>query len=220
MTAISTRRSDAATLVDDHLNGVATSMTDLARSRDTLVRWGMTLAHRLAAGQRLLVAGNGGSAAEAQHLTAEIVGRFDGEREPFSAISLHADTSTLTAVGNDYGFDQVFARQVRGHGRPGDVLLLLSTSGESTNLLAAAQAGREQRLATWALTGAAPNSLCRAVDDHIAIGGDSPNAQECQLVAVHAICRVFDATIAELRNDASIAGLRDGSERGPLWASL
>ena len=95
----------------------------------------------LAAGGRLLAAGNGGSAAQAQHLTAELVGRYRDERPGYSAIALHADTSTLTAVGNDYGFDSLFARQVTAHGRPGDILILLSTSGRSPNLLAAAEAG-------------------------------------------------------------------------------
>ena len=96
-------------------------------------------------GQRLLAAGNGGSAAEAQHLTAELVGRFDGERVPFSAISLHAETSAVTAIANDYGYDDVFARQVRAHGRSGDVLMLLSTSGKSPNLLRAAEAAPRNR---------------------------------------------------------------------------
>ncbi len=105
-----------------------------------LAAWGVELAQRLLRGQRLLAAGNGGSAAEAQHLTAELVGRFDGERVPFSAISLHAETSAVTAIANDYGYDEVFARQVRAHGRSGDVLMLLSTSGQSPNLLRAAEA--------------------------------------------------------------------------------
>ena len=111
------------------------------------------------AGQRLLAAGNGGSAAEAQHLTAELVGRFDGERVPFSAISLHAETSAVTAIANDYGFEELFARQVRAHGRSGDVLMLLSTSGKSPNLLRAAEAAARLNITTWALTGPAPNPL-------------------------------------------------------------
>lgn len=102
------------------------------------------------------MAGNGGSAAEAQHLTAELVGKLHDDRQPLSAIALHAETSALTAIANDYGYTDVYARQVRAHGRPGDVLLLLSTSGTSPNLVAAAQAARDVGVTTWALTGAAP----------------------------------------------------------------
>src|SRR5690606_34246671 len=104
--------------------------------------WGRELAARLASGSRLLAAGNGGSAAQAQHLTAELVGRYRDERAPLSAIALHAETSALTAIVNDYGIDEMFARQVRAHGRPGDVLVVMSTSGRSPNMLAAAAAGR------------------------------------------------------------------------------
>lgn len=119
----------------------------------------------LCGGGRLLAAGNGGSAAQAQHLTAELVGRYRTDRPPFSAIALHADTSSTTAIANDYGVDELFARQVRAHGRPGDVLILLSTSGASANLLSAAAAGRAAGLHVWALTGPAPNPLAAAADE-------------------------------------------------------
>ena len=131
-----------AGLLDDHVDRLAAALPALRASGDTLARWGAALADRLTSGGRLLAAGNGGSAAEAQHLTAELVGRFEGERLPLPAIALHADTSAVTAIGNDYGYDEVFARQVRAHARPGDVLLLLSTSGRSRNLLKAAHAAR------------------------------------------------------------------------------
>ncbi|MFF8992542.1 PfkB family carbohydrate kinase [Streptomyces sp. NPDC014983] len=164
---------------------------------DRLTTWGRLLAERLPAGGRLLVAGNGGSAAEAQHLTSELVGRYQAERAPLSAIALHADTSSLTAVINDYGPHEVFARQVRAHGRPGDVLLLLSTSGSSPNVLAAAQAGRELGLTIWALTGPAPNPLAGASDQAVCV--DAPEVatvQECHLVAVHLLCAAVDTCIA------------------------
>ncbi len=192
-------RLGASDLVEDHLSAVSTALESLAESRDQLASWGMTLAHRLVAGQRLLVAGNGGSAAEAQHLTAEMVGRFDAEREAFSAIALHAETSALTAIGNDYGFDNVFARQVQGHGRQGDVLVLLTTSGRSANLIAAARAAREIGVESWALTGAAPNPLAGMVDACVAIEAAPATVQECHLIAIHAMCRAFDATVAQLR---------------------
>ena len=104
--------------------------------------WGAELAGVLTDGGRLLAVGNGGSAAQAQHLTGELVGRYAAERRPLSAIALHADTSSLTAISNDYGPAEAFARQVRAHGRAGDVLLALSTSGRSPNVLAAAVSSR------------------------------------------------------------------------------
>lgn len=159
-------------------------------------RWGESLAETLTAGGRLLAAGNGGSAAQAQHLTAELVGRYRDDRPAFSAIALHADTSSTTAIANDYGVDAVFARQVRAHGRPGDVLMLLSTSGASANLLSAADAARASGLRVWALTGPAPNPLMAGSDESLCV--DAPTAatvQELHLVAVHMLCAAFDASL-------------------------
>ncbi|MFD5333703.1 PfkB family carbohydrate kinase [Cellulosimicrobium cellulans] len=169
--------------------------------------WGARLADTVLAGGRLLVAGNGGSAAEAQHLTAELVGRFDGERTPLSAISLHAETSSLTAIVNDYGVGEMYARQVAAHGRPGDVLVLLSTSGESENVVAAARRARELGLTTWALTGPRDCSLAEACDDALALRGASTSSvQELHLVVVHALCAALDAHVrhreAVARGDA------------------
>ncbi|WP_375165784.1 SIS domain-containing protein [Streptomyces sp.] len=185
--------------VVEHLQHVLPAVESLMSSAGKLADWGVDLADRLMRGQRLLAAGNGGSAAEAQHLTAELVGRFDGEREPFSAISLHAESSAVTALANDYGYENVFARQVRAHGRKGDVLMLMSTSGKSPNLLLAAEAAREVGVTTWALTGAGPNPLTNVCDDHVAIDGRSANAQEGHLIAVHALCRAFDGEVARCR---------------------
>ncbi|OLE30394.1 MAG: phosphoheptose isomerase, partial [Actinobacteria bacterium 13_1_20CM_3_71_11] len=148
----------------------------------------------LGRGGRLLVAGNGGSAAEAQHLTAELVGKLREDRTPLSAIALHADTSSLTAIGNDFGYAGVYARQVRAHGRPGDVLLLMSTSGRSPNLLAAAEAATENGLHTWAFTGPAPNPLSRRCDRVLAVASaESQVVQELHLVATHLLCEYVDA---------------------------
>src|SRR6185503_20219832 len=127
------RLMDASTL-DKHLAALAAAIGPYRSAAGRLVRWGGLLAQHLGEGGRLLVAGNGGSAAEAQHLAAELVGRLRGERIPLSAIALTPDSSAVTAISNDYGFEEIFARQVRAHGRPGDVLLLLSTSGRSPNL--------------------------------------------------------------------------------------
>ena len=183
--------------VVEHLRDLAAALAEAERHAPALERWAVELSERLPRGHRLLVAGNGGSAAEAQHLTAELVGRYRDERPAFSAIALNAETSSVTAIGNDYGFEEVFARQVRAHARPGDVVLLLSTSGASANLLRAAKAGREAGAETWALTGPAPNPLAAACDDAICLDGASAHVQECQLAAIHAVCRVFDERILD-----------------------
>lgn len=197
----------ATRLITDHLDALGPVLAALQREAPRLSAWGTELATRLMAGSRLLTAGNGGSAAEAQHLSAELVGRFDGDRRPFSAIALHADSSSVTAIGNDYGFDEVFARQVTGHGRQGDVLVLLSTSGMSANLLRAAEAARDIGVTTWALTGRGPNPLCEACDEHIALPGPSANVQEAQLIALHAVCRAFDHAVrAEDAREAARTG--------------
>lgn len=179
-----------------HLDNVLPALESLRSQSGRLCEWGTELANRLLSGQRLLAAGNGGSAAEAQHLTAELVGRFDDERAPFSAISLHAESSAVTALSNDYGYEEVFARQVRAHGRAGDILVLLSTSGRSPNLLKAVRAARERGITTWALTGSGPNPLADACDQAITVDAIAANAQEGHLIAVHAVCRAFDAEVA------------------------
>jgi D-sedoheptulose 7-phosphate isomerase len=181
---------------DAHLAAVVSAVAGLRPELDRVHAWGRHLAGALLAGGRLLAAGNGGSAAQAQHLTAELVGRYRDERPPMSAIALHADTSSLTAIVNDYGPDEVFARQVRAHGRPGDVLLALSTSGRSPNVLAAVAAAREQGLTVWALTGPWPNPLALASDEAVAI--DAPTTatvQELHLVVVHLLCAAVDAAL-------------------------
>jgi len=184
-----------ASPVVSHFRELSNAIAAAERHADRLETMALELAERLLRGQRLLVAGNGGSAAEAQHLTAELVGRFDGDREAFSALALNAETSSVTAIGNDYGFDEVFARQVRAHARAGDILLLLSTSGASANLVRAAEAGRSAGATTWALTGPGPNALSRAVDEAVCFAGAAPHVQEAQLAAIHAMCRVFDARV-------------------------
>jgi D-sedoheptulose 7-phosphate isomerase len=175
---------------------ISTSLTAISLLEHHVARldaWGDELARLLLAGGRVLVAGNGGSAALAQHLTAELVGRYHDDRPAFSALALHAETSTLTAVANDYGYDAAFARQVEAHGRPGDVLVLLSTSGSSSNLLAAADAARRLGLRCLAMTGPAPNPLVVRCHDAVALDVESSAAvQEAQQVAVHLLCAAFD----------------------------
>jgi D-sedoheptulose 7-phosphate isomerase len=159
-------------------------------------RWGVRLARLLPRGARLLACGNGGSAAQAQHLTAEMVGRYRDDRPPYSALPLHADTSAVTAIGNDYHADEVFARQVEAHGRAGDVLVALSTSGRSRNVLHAAERARRRGLLTLGLTGPAPNPLATACDEALCVDAHATcTIQELHLVAIHLICAAFDVAI-------------------------
>jgi len=182
------------THLDDHLEAV----TALRRELPLLMLWGCELARRLTGGHRLFVVGNGGSAAEAQHFTAELVGRFDDDRPPFPAIALHAETSSVTSIADDYGYEQVFARQVRAHVQDGDVLILLSSSVFSPSLVAAAHAAREIGASTWALTGPGPNDLSDASDAALCLSGTPAAVQEAQLLAIHLLCRVFDDRVHAL----------------------
>ncbi|MBF6137771.1 SIS domain-containing protein [Nocardia otitidiscaviarum] len=165
---------------------------------DQVRLWGAHLADHFRHGARLLIVGNGGSAAQAQHLAAELVGRFEAERIPLPALALTADTATLTAVGNDYGYEQTFSRQIRAHARPGDVLLAISTSGASANVLAAAAAARDMGLMVWGLTGGPDSPLTRCCDAVVTVPVDSTaTIQECHLLLVHEMCAALDSALTE-----------------------
>lgn len=182
----------------EHLGALRAALAGFDAHAERLEAWGGELGAVLAGGGRLLAVGNGGSAAQAQHLTGELVGRFRTERQPLSALALHAETSSVTAIANDYGLDEAYARQVRAHGREGDVLLCLSTSGASRNVLAAARAGRECGLRTWGLSGPAPNPLCAVVAEALCV--EAPSAatvQELHLVAIHLLCLTVDRVLHE-----------------------
>lgn len=182
--------------LNEHLDHLGDGLQSLTQQNDVLDRWAEELAAAFTAGHHLLAAGNGGSAAEAQHLTAELVGRFESGRAALPAIALPADTSALTAIGNDFGQEQVFARQIEAHGRRGDVLILLSTSGASPNLLAAATAGHRAGLHVWAMTGPRPNPLAEQADQILAIDSIAPTAvQEAHLIAVHALCAALERVL-------------------------
>ncbi len=182
--------------VQGHCDELQDALVPFRAAAAVTGHWGVSLAGILSGGGRLLAAGNGGSAAQAQHLTAELVGRYRDEREPFSAIALHADTSSCTAIVNDYGVSELFARQVRAHGRRGDVLMLLSTSGASANLLSAADAARAAGMRVWALTGPAPNPLMAGSDESLCVEAPTgATVQELHLVAVHMVCAAFDAAV-------------------------
>ncbi len=182
----------------EHLAALARPLARLEDEVDRIEAWGGALADVLLAGGRLLCCGNGGSAAQAQHLSGELVGRYAAERLPLAAIALHEDGASLTAIANDYGPRDAFARQVRAHGRPGDVLVALSTSGCSGNVVAAAETARAGGLTAWALTGPAPNPLAEACHDALCVDADATaTVQEVHQIALHLLCGAVDAAIAE-----------------------
>ena len=150
----------------------------------------------LANHNKLMFCGNGGSAADAQHLATEYVVRFGRNRSPLAAIALTTDTSLLTAAANDFGFEQVFARQVQALGRPGDLLFLHSTSGQSVNLLRAAEAARSNRITTIALLASDGGQLAGAVDHALILPTtNGAHAQELQLAVGHVICGLVEASL-------------------------
>jgi type III pantothenate kinase len=187
-----------------HLSALEDALVTVRRRSQAIEECGERIADLLLDGGRLLAVGNGGSAAQAQHLTAELVGRYETERMPLSAICLHGDTSSLTAIANDYGHAEAFARQVRAHGRPGDVLVALSTSGRSANVVAAAHAAAAAGMWTVALTGGAPNPLAEACDEAICLRAPTTaTVQELHLVAVHLLCEAVDQRVGERCRDES-----------------
>ncbi|ONM48945.1 phosphoheptose isomerase [Nocardia donostiensis] len=191
------RRPAADAELEQHFTALRTALqTNLGTACAQVRSWGEQLARVYEDGGRLFACGNGGSAAEAQHLTAELTGRFRAERRPLSAVALHADTSSTTAIVNDYGLEEMFARPLRAHGRPGDVLVALSTSGASANVVAAAKAGHEIGLHTWAMTGPSPNPLAALCDEAIAVEAPTvATVQEMHLVLVHALCTALEAAL-------------------------
>lgn len=157
------------------------------------------LASSLSEGHRLLICGNGGSAADAQHLAAELIGRFERERPALPAIALTTDSSILTALSNDYRFDEVFARQVRGLGGPGDLLLAISTSGNSVNILRAIEAAHEREMGVIALTGQGGGRIAtqlRESDLLLAVPHTrTARIQEVHLLILHCLCDGVDALL-------------------------
>jgi D-sedoheptulose 7-phosphate isomerase len=154
------------------------------------------MADALKAGRKLLVFGNGGSAADAQHLSAELVGRFQKERAALPAIALTVDTSVMTSVANDYSYAQVFARQIEALGQPGDIAFGISTSGESPNVLLALQAARARGMTTIALTGRDGGALGRTAEIHVNVPDQSAaRVQEVHRTILHVMCEVIESDL-------------------------
>ncbi|CAB3752962.1 phosphoheptose isomerase [Paraburkholderia humisilvae] len=158
-----------------------------------------TMFGALANGNRILACGNGGSAADAQHFAAELIGRFERDRPGLPAVALTTDTSVLTSLANDYAYDQIFARQIRALGQPGDVLLSITTSGNSANVLAAIEAAHEREMVVVALTGNGGgnvNSVLTDLDIHICVPSErTARIQEVHLLTIHCLCDGIDAML-------------------------
>ena len=156
-----------------------------------------TITAAFRAGHKLLIAGNGGSAADAQHIAGEFLSRLNFDRNPLPAIALTTDSSVLTAIGNDYGFDRTFERQVRGLGKPGDVFIAISTSGRSPNVIAALKAARETGLITIGFTGNLATSTMQPLCDYClaAPTGETPLIQQIHIVAAHALCGLVERNL-------------------------
>lgn len=152
----------------------------------------------LHSGNKVLFFGNGGSAADAQHLAAELTGRFLKERKSLSALALTTNSSVLTAIGNDYSFDDIFARQIEGIGSPNDVAFGISTSGNSSNVLRAVKLAREMKMVTVGLTGKTGGKLRSVVDRCICIPSDqTPRIQEAHILTGHILCELIEETLLE-----------------------
>lgn len=170
------------TMIDDHIQ----CLDALKAMAPALEHAGADMLQCLLDGGKLLICGNGGSASDAQHFAAEIVGRFEKERRAFPAVALSTDTSILTAVGNDYGYDEVFARQVDGLGRPGDLLIGISTSGHSQNVIRAVQRAQAISMPTVGLLGKGGGALKALVDQAIVVGNESTaRIQEAHIFILH-----------------------------------
>jgi len=167
-----------------------------AEALSTISKVSEVLVEALVQGKKPILFGNGGSAADAQHIAAELVGRFAFDRPALPALALSVNSSCLTAIGNDYGFDVVFARQIEALGRPGDVAIGISTSGNSSNVLSAAAVARKMGLHTVALTGSTGGRLKAAVDHCICVpSNETPRIQECHILIGHIIAELVEETI-------------------------
>jgi D-sedoheptulose 7-phosphate isomerase len=190
--------------VDELLPRVRASLDDSARvTRDTLVASGEAIAgaarlliEAFRGGYKLLAFGNGGSAADAQHFASELAGRFDSERPALPAMALATNGSDLTAIGNDYGFDRVFARLVQAHGRLGDVAVAISTSGNSQNVIAGAVEARKRGMSTVALTGKGGGELVSLVDVAVIVPSDvTARIQESHIAVCHVLCELIESEL-------------------------
>lgn len=191
--------AEDSALISDFLNASIDVLEQAARSdefRDSLLAVSTRMVASLRNGGKIMFAGNGGSAADAQHIAGEFVSRLNFDRAPLAGIALTVDTSVLTAVGNDYGYEKVFERQVQAIGRPGDVLVGISTSGRSANVLRAMDAARDLGIATVGFGGLGDTPLRRVSDFMVmAPSASTPLIQQVHITAAHIICGIVERSI-------------------------
>jgi D-sedoheptulose 7-phosphate isomerase len=191
--------SDAARLVREIFAETIRLHEQVAANVDAVVHASEAMVKALEQGRKVLAFGNGGSAADAQHLAAELVGRFVRERQALAAVALSTDTSVLTSIGNDYGFERVFTRQIEALGAAGDVAVAISTSGSSPNVLAACRAARERGLTVIALTGRDGGELGRLADIHLNVPhASTARVQEVHRTLLHVICELVEREMSNL----------------------
>jgi D-sedoheptulose 7-phosphate isomerase len=188
------KNSTAASLLTESLREHLETFQSLISDRlAEIEQAGQMICEALSSGHKILLCGNGGSAADAQHIAAELVGCYERQRRSWPAISLTTDTSALTALSNDYGYEEVFARQVAGLGRPDDVLIAISTSGRSSSVLRAAERARELGCKTIALTGAGAEPLASLCDLAVVVpSGRTSRIQEAHITIGHLWCEMVD----------------------------
>src|ERR1700687_1867297 len=189
--------NDPQANVVDYFRKSCTTLTRATEDREliaSIMAIVDTVTRAFRSGGKVLIAGNGGSAADAQHIAGEFLSRLNFDRNPLPAVALTTDTSVLTAIGNDYGFERIFERQVRGLGRHGDVFIAISTSGRSPNIIAALKAAREGGLTTIGFTGSGTHGLMQPLCDHYLAAPAEETAliQQIHIVAAHAICGLVE----------------------------
>lgn len=204
-----------ASILDHAEKGAELRRRFFAAQAEYLAGVALRFAATLAKGNKLLFCGNGGSAADSQHLAAEFVNRFQIDRPPLPALALTTDTSILTAVGNDFSFDQVFSKQVEALGNPGDVLAAISTSGNSPNILRALEAARRRGLITLGLTGRGGGAMAGLCDILIDVDGESTALiQEIHIAVGHVLCGLTDYYLFE--NVAALTPYLEGDRALPV----
>lgn len=188
-----------AAMLARSLNEHLQSLQSLLDSKlSEIERAGQMICETLRSGNKILICGNGGSAADAQHIAAELVGRYEGERRAWPAIALTTDTSALTALSNDYGYEEVFARQVKAHAGPGDLLIAISTSGRSPNVLRAAEEAKRARCRVLGLTGIDGGSLASLCDFCLNVPAErTSRVQEAHITIGHLWCEMVDEGAAK-----------------------
>ena len=171
------------------------ALIDDTTSLEVLLKVARLASSAIKAGKKIMLCGNGGSAADSQHVAAEFIGRFEKERKSMAAIALTTDTSALTAIGNDYGYEEVFSRQVEGLGQSGDLLIGISTSGNSKNVVKALGVAKEKGISTVALVGDRPNGAMQTIADYVLVAPSANTAriQECHILMMHTICQLVES---------------------------